>query len=159
MYLASRRKGAESKQTHGSWGQPRTSTRPSRPGQGPPQRSGEEDGGAERSGQEKSRRRREKEREKGTGGWGSDKGKRNNCGGLKYRSKKHCRYYRLQGPVPPAGQRPARGILRDFGLPVLPGFGRYHRLEPVPPGLGAGTTGRTGNQRRSELSVANSNRT
>ena len=94
--------------------------------------------------QEKSRRRREKEREKGTGGWGSDKGKRNNCGGLKYRSKKHCRYYRLQGPVPPAGQRPARGILRDFGIPVLPGFGRYHRLEPVPPVLGAGTTGRAG---------------
>ena len=144
MYLASRRKGAESKQTHGSWGQPRTSTRPSRPGQGPPQRSGDEDGGAKRSGQGKSRRRRELEREKGAGGWGRDK-KENNRGRLIYRSKKHCRYYRLQGPVPPAGQRPARGILRDFGLPVLPGFGRYHRLEPVPPVLGAGTTGRAEN--------------
>jgi hypothetical protein len=69
-------------------------------------------------------RRRER---KGRAG-GEEMGKRNNCGGLIYRSKKkHCRYYRLQGPVPPAGQRPARGILRDFGIPVLPGFGRYHR--------------------------------
>ena len=88
-------------------------------------------------------RRRER---KGRAG-GKEMGKRNNCGGLIYRSKKHCRYYRLQGPVPPAGQRPASGVLRDFGLPVLPGLGRYHRLEPVPPGLGAGTTGRAGKLR------------
>jgi len=126
----------------------RASTRPSRPGQGPPQRSGEEDGGAERSRQEKSRRR-EKEREKGSGGWGRDRGKRITAGGGLNTTvkKKHCRYYRLQGPVPPASQRTRLGVLRDLGLPVLPGFGRYHRLEPVPPGLGAGTTGRAGKQR------------
>ena len=153
-YLASRRRRADSTQTQGSWSQPRASMRPARPGEGPPQRSGEENGGAERSGQE-SRRRREKRREEGVGGWEEIRQRKNNHGRLKYHNKSHCRYYRLQGPVPPASQRSTRAVLRDFGLPVLPGFGRYHRLEPVPPGLCVGTTGRTGNQGRGERSGAN----
>ena len=74
---------------------------------------------------------RKRER-KGRAG-GEEMGRRNNRGLLIYRSKKHCRYYRQQGPVPPAGQRPQEGFCENLAyrcyrdLAGTTGRSRYYR--------------------------------
>ena len=75
---------------------------------------------------------------------GRDKAEKITVGGLNTAVKINYRYYRPRAGTigEPRGQVE---VLWIFGLPVLPGFGRYHRLEPLPPGQGVGTTGRTGN--------------